>query len=60
MNLLLLFFLSLIPFATAYAGETGFATFPTSLYALVMLLPALTWNWLAQTLSQPSIRASAK
>jgi uncharacterized membrane protein len=46
LNLLLLFFLSLIPFATAYAGETGFASFPTSLYALVMLMPALTWNTL--------------
>jgi uncharacterized membrane protein len=46
LNLLLLFFLSLIPFATGYAGETDFATFPTALYALVMLLPAVTWNWL--------------
>ncbi len=44
LNLLLLFFLSLIPFATAYAGETEFARFPTALYSLVMLLPALTWN----------------
>jgi uncharacterized membrane protein len=44
LNLLLLFCLSLIPFATAYAGETRFATFPTALYSFVMLLPALTWN----------------
>jgi uncharacterized membrane protein len=43
-NLVLLFALSLVPFATAYAGETQFAKFPTAVYALVMLLPALTWN----------------
>ena len=44
LNLLLLFFLSFIPFASAYAGESAFAHFPTALYALVMLLPALTWT----------------
>ncbi len=44
LNLLFLFALSLIPFATAYAGESHFATFPTAVYAFVMLLPALTWN----------------
>ena len=46
LNLLLLFFLTLMPFATGYAGETDFAKFPTALYALVMLMPALTWTWL--------------
>ncbi len=50
LNLLLLFFLSLMPFATGYAGETDFAKFPTALYALVMLMPALTWNWLHQAI----------
>ena len=44
LNLLLLFCLSLMPFATGYAGETNFAKFPTALYAMVLLLPALTWN----------------
>ena len=52
LNLLLLFFLSFIPFATAYAGESEFAKFPTALYALVMLLPALTW-----TVLHPAIAA---
>ena len=32
-NNCLLFFLSLIPFATAYVGDTGFAPFPTAIYA---------------------------
>ena len=36
-NMVLLFFLSLIPFATAYAGQTGIAPFPTALYAAIML-----------------------
>lgn len=44
LNLLFLFALSLVPFATAYAGESHFASFPTAIYACVMLLPALTWN----------------
>ena len=45
-NLLILFFLSLVPFATAFAGETAFASFPTAVYALVSLMPAVTWNFL--------------
>ena len=42
-NLLLLFFLSLIPFATAFVGENHLETFPTAIYGLAMLLPALTY-----------------
>jgi uncharacterized membrane protein len=33
----LLFFLSLIPFATAYVGNTGFAPLPTAVYAGLQL-----------------------
>ena len=46
LNLLLLFALSLMPFATAYLAETAAAPFPTALYAFVMLLPALAFNFL--------------
>jgi len=52
LNLVLLFGLSLMPFATAYAGETRFASFPTAIYALVMLLPALSWNPLHSALAR--------
>jgi uncharacterized membrane protein len=37
-NNFLLFFLSLVPFSTAYMGENDFAPFPTAVYAGSMLL----------------------
>ena len=36
-NLHLLFWLSLIPFATGWMGENHFATLPTALYGVVLL-----------------------
>ena len=42
-NLGLLFFLSLVPFTTAWAGEHAFATVPTALYGLSLLACALAW-----------------
>jgi uncharacterized membrane protein len=43
-NLGLLFFLSLIPFTTAWAGEHGFAPLPTALYGVSLLTCALAWT----------------
>jgi uncharacterized membrane protein len=43
-NLLLLFFLSLVPFATGYVGENHLAPFPAALYAAVMFMPALCYR----------------
>jgi len=37
-NLHLLFWLSLIPFATAWMGENHFAPWPVALYGIVLLL----------------------
>jgi uncharacterized membrane protein len=48
-NLVLLFWLSLIPFATGWMGENHFATWPTALYGVVLLMAALSYTWL-QTL----------
>jgi len=42
-NLGLLFTLSLIPFATAWMGETVFAPVPTAIYGVVCLAAALTF-----------------
>ena len=42
-NLHLLFWLSLIPFATAWMGENGFASTPLALYGVVMLCAALAY-----------------
>lgn len=37
-NLNLLFWLSLVPFATAWAGESGLAPVPTTVYGVIQLL----------------------
>jgi uncharacterized membrane protein len=42
-NLHLLFWLSLIPFATAWMGENHFAPTPTALYGLSLFMPAVAW-----------------
>jgi uncharacterized membrane protein len=46
-NLHLLFWLSLVPFATRWMGETGFAPGPTMLYGVILLLSAIAY-WLLQ------------
>jgi uncharacterized membrane protein len=46
-NLHLLFWLSLIPFATGWMGENHFASAPTALYGLVLLMAAAAY-WLLQ------------
>lgn len=47
LNLLLLFWLSLVPFTTAWMGESHFAATPTALYGIVLLLASLSY-WLLQ------------
>ena len=42
-NMNLLFWLSLIPFATGWMGENHFAPVPTALYGITLLMPALAW-----------------
>ncbi len=48
-NMHLLFWLSLVPFTSAWLGETGAATWPTFLYGLSLLAPAIAY-YLLQTL----------
>lgn len=45
MNMHLLFWLSLVPFSTAWIGETAFASMPMVLYGVVLLMAALAY-WL--------------
>ncbi|MGH6827497.1 MAG: TMEM175 family protein [Rhizomicrobium sp.] len=40
-NFALLFWLSLVPFATAWAGEHAFAPLPTGIYGVALFMPAL-------------------
>jgi len=42
-NLHLLFWLSLIPFATGWMGENHFAALPTALYGVSLLMPAIAY-----------------
>ena len=46
-NFHLLFWLSLIPFSTAWLDEHAFAPVPTALYGVSLLMPALAW-WIMQ------------
>jgi uncharacterized membrane protein len=47
-NLHLLFWLSLIPFATAWLGQNHFTSAPAALYGMVLLLAAIAWVILQQ------------
>jgi uncharacterized membrane protein len=62
-NLHLLFWLSLVPFATRWMSETDFATLPTAAYGGVLLLSAIAFTMLVRVIvaCQPagSLLASA-
>jgi uncharacterized membrane protein len=58
-NLHLLFWLSLIPFVTAWAGETGFAAWPAAAYGAVMLMSAVAYTILVLVLTAVHERGSA-
>lgn len=42
-NLHLLFWLSLIPFVTAWIGENNFASFPMTMYGVILLMSAIAY-----------------
>jgi uncharacterized membrane protein len=49
-NLVLLFWLSLFPFATAWMGENHFAAKPSAVYGLVLLMAAISYSVLQRTI----------
>jgi uncharacterized membrane protein len=49
-NLHLLFWLSLIPFVTAWMGENGFASWPVALYGVVALMAGVGYYILTHSL----------
>jgi uncharacterized membrane protein len=49
-NLNLLFWLSLVPFATGWMGENHFAPLPTALYGCVLLAAAISYTILQATI----------
>ncbi len=49
-NMHLLFWLSLIPFATGWMGQNHFARLPTALYGVSLLLPAIAYYLLQRVI----------
>jgi uncharacterized membrane protein len=49
-NMLLLFWLSLFPFGTAWIGETAFAPVPVAMYGFVLLMAAFAYYILVRAL----------
>jgi len=49
-NLHLLFWLSLVPFATLWIGESGLAPLPTAMYGCVLLLAAIAYSILVRAI----------
>jgi uncharacterized membrane protein len=49
-NLHLLFWLSLVPFTTGWMGENHFASAPVALYGVVLLLAAIAYRLLQQSI----------
>ena len=49
-NLHLLFWLSLVPFATAWMGQTFFATLPVAAYGVILLMAGVAYAVLARVL----------
>lgn len=62
-NLHLLFWLSLVPFATGWMGENDFASWPVALYGIVLLCAGIAYFILAKALvrlhGQDSVLAAA-
>jgi uncharacterized membrane protein len=49
-NLHLLFWLSLVPFVTAWMGENHFTKWPVALYGMVLLMAAVSYTILSKSL----------
>ena len=57
-NTHLLFWLSLIPFATGWMGENDFTELPTAVYGVALLMPAIAYHILQLTIIQSEGRTS--
>ena len=51
-NLFLLFWLSMVPFATGWMGENHFAPLPTAIYGVVLLLCAISYTILQNKITK--------
>lgn len=48
----LLFWISLVPFTTGWMGENHFASLPTAVYGVSLLMPALAWYLLQKAITR--------
>jgi uncharacterized membrane protein len=58
-NMLLLFWLSLVPFVTGWMGENDFASQPVALYGVVLIMAAVSYFILVRTLLRAPGQAPA-
>jgi uncharacterized membrane protein len=58
-NLHLLFWLSLVPFATGWMGENHFGAVPTALYGVILVMAAVAYTILQNTIVTAHDRNSA-
>ena len=58
-NLHLLFWLSLIPFATSWLGDYAQSPIPTAVYGVALLMPAIAWYVLQGVIVRTQGRESA-
>src|SRR5215468_3968481 len=54
----LLFWISLVPFATGWMGQNHFAPLPTAIYGVSLLMPALAWSLLQKAITRKHGRES--
>jgi len=57
-NLHLLFWLSLVPFATSWMGENHFSSWPTAVYGIVMLCAGIAYYILQTTIVRAQVPGS--
>lgn len=58
MNLLLLFWLSMFPFVTAWMGENHFSTWPVALYGMVSFMAGVSYYLMVRSLMRIHTRDS--
>ena len=62
-NLHLLFWLSVVPFGTAWMGENSFAPIPVAVYGAMLIMPAIAFSFLVRAIiavpEQPRALAEA-
>lgn len=54
-NMFFLFWLSLVPFATGWVGENGFAPVTVALYGVILIMPAIGYTFLQISIQKTNV-----